>query len=136
MKARAEAWRDAPLYSGSEPLISREEVAGGRRAIELDWNSQLIERGMDPRGTDCRGVASKKVEEMARHKVMRVTARKEGYCRRNTCECCMLHPPAADGVGRGQWCSCRAVLDGLCKRCWLDYHGGRATWGSQYWGPK
>ena len=131
MAERAQAWRDAPLYRGSAPRITRGDESSGPRLTERDWEQQA-----DENDTDCRGVASKFVAVQARHKVMRVTARKEGYCRRSTCECCAPHPEAGPGMSRGQWCSCRAVLDGLCRRCWLDYHGGQATWKSQYWGPK
>ena len=81
--------------------------------------------------TDCRGVASKSVPAQARFKVERVREFRAGYCARNTCECCA--PPEVAG---GHWCSCLAVQDGLCRRCWYDYYVGKDHLRGAYWGPK
>jgi hypothetical protein len=130
MELRAQRWDSAPRYTGSVERVQRRDESDGPRATEVEWA-----RIADSTDTDCRGCASKNVPSMARHKVVRVPTRKEGYCRRNTCECCAPHAQAHPGAREGQWCSCLAVHDGLCRRCWLDYHGGPATWKSQYWGP-
>ena len=86
-----------------------------------------------PDDTDCRGVASVEDPEMIPYKAYRVEARKEGYCRRQTCECCAPQPDR-DERG-GNYCSCHAVADGLCRRCWLDYHRGIWEQHNEYWGP-
>ena len=66
---------------------------------------------------DCRGTATK--DPRLRHLVRpRLQRRTSNSCRREWCECCA---PA----GMNQWCSCTAMADGLCRRCWLDYFGGK-----------
>jgi len=78
---------------------------------------------------DCRGVASVRFAEEIAYRVSRAPARRVGYCRRNTCECC------APIAGRANWCSCIAVQDGLCRRCWLDLYVGTTFEAGQFYHP-
>ena len=89
---------------------------------EADWV-------IDPHDKDCRGVASVRFPEQIRWNVARVPVLRQGYCRRNTCQCCS--PAGAEG----HWCSCKARRDGLCRRCWLDYWVDFLAQKGQYWGP-
>ena len=116
-------WMDAPLVADQNAgRIMRDE----RALVE----APVIE---EPLPCDCHGMTSKRVgtiEEV--NKVYRVAVRKEGYCRRNTCECCAplpdgMHQHAKTEQGFHHWCSCRAVSDELCWRCWVDFNRGRQS---------
>ena len=85
---------------------------------------------------DCRGVAGLIVPDQMFWRVARVPVRKEGYCRRNTCECCAPEPRAEGGPSHGgNWCSCRAIQDELCRRCWIDFHVGRTWEANRFYEP-
>ena len=90
--------------------------------------------GAPPCFWDCRGVASKVFAHEVAGKVWRVPQRRAGYCRRNTCECC-APVNMARGGSTGNWCSCLAKADGLCRRCWLDHHVGKEYQTGCYWTP-
>ena len=124
MAARRNAWGAAQAGVSGGAVRRVDEATSARQ--EPQWDQTSV---------DCRGCASIDDAAQARHLAVRVPQRKLGYCRRNTCECCAPHAPWV-GAGAGQWCSCLAVDDGLCRRCWMDYYGGPATWKSQYWGPQ
>lgn len=119
---RAQAWGLA------EPL----PAGAAFRAYEREW-TRVEDMDEDPtspppQGDDCRGFASKHFPDQVAFSVGRVGSRRVGYCIRNTCECCA---PRA-----GAWCSCLAVKDGLCRRCWYDHYKGPSVLEKQFWWPK
>ena len=135
MAARRAAWERAAALTQEErranPSVRRDP--GGRHV------GGRAPMGVEPPATgDCRGLASKYVPHQCAHRVSRVRERHAGYCKREFCECCA---PTAEPVGNTGafqqyiYCSCLAVSDGLCKRCWLDHYYGMASSGGQYWGP-
>jgi hypothetical protein len=127
--AREERWRRAPVGNPQGEIIRHGDRAPPQLKQEAgEWTH-------DANDTDCRGVASKVMASQFYHKAQRVPELKEGYCRRNTCECCAPEYDVARGRG-GNMCSCRAHQDGLCRRCWLDFFRGKEVEHNQYYGPK
>ena len=118
---RSQVWGSAPpLASGALP-----EVAHGERANA----ARRLPASLAPAACgDCRGVASLYHPEQATNKVSRVSQRRAGYCRRSKCECC------APTFGCA-WCSCIELRDGLCRRCYLDYHVGKEAEAGQFYPP-
>lgn len=90
-----------------------------------------------PADGDCRGEASWEKAAERYWLADRRDSLHEGYCRRTTCECCAQtkDEKAATGFWGRRWCSCKAVQDGLCRRCWLDEFRGYEG-RQQYTGPK
>jgi hypothetical protein len=131
---RDAAWNSAPLeghHRGRLPSLTHKDTA----ALH-----ELIGRGSAPPvDHDCRGVASKEVSEQIEFKVPRVRERKQGYCRRRYCECCAPHmePSAVNEavMEKYEWCSCLAVKNGLCRRCWIDFFEGIQVEHNLYTGP-
>jgi len=126
VEARRQAWEQA----AREPTDT-ESVRWGKhncaqpRSIH-DFGEHVYE--------DCTGVASKYERVQVYHKIRRVDVLKVGYCRQNTCECCGPATPARGGKG-GNFCACRAVVDNLCRRCWIDRYMGKDVEKDQYYGP-
>ena len=135
MAARRAAWEAAATLTDAEkrtdPAIRRDP--GGRHV------GGRAPMGVEPPVTgDCRGLASKYVAHQCAHRVTRVAERHVGYCKREYCECCGPRAEPLGTTGAFQtyvYCSCLAVSDGLCKRCWLDRFYGMTRNAGQYWGP-
>ncbi len=129
LMARYEEWKAAPeLPRDAAPTVTHFERAKTAQEPAMD------------RAFDCRGVASKQVGSIAEmNKTYRMPARKAGYCRRTTCECCAPIPdpdrPGKNYVAHS--CSCCAVLSGMCKRCYLDWcaPAGHMQEHNVYYGP-
>ena len=123
LQRRYVRWAEADLYDQNiqEDLPGVNHEDNGSSAYKPS-------AGLVPSACDCHGVAGKKFgSREERNKVYRVPARKEGFCRRTTCECCAPRPALGhDGTDRvfmnGHWCSCMAIKDGLCRRCYLDHY--------------
>jgi len=128
---RRAVWQSAPLYTQQEQWERTQRRTPGRNVPNAlgVWNNLPVLH--DPQ--ECRGVASRYNTEQARFRVERVPSMRHGYCTRSTCECCA--PISGAVSGRPQFCSCRAVEDELCKRCWLDKWGSYLVAHNQYWGP-
>jgi hypothetical protein len=124
--ARMQEWATQPEDRGARLVKRKDEYEYKEGEARKGWNNA-------PPACGCRGTAGKTVGTDEEHfKVYRVDSQKQGYCIRNTCECCA---PVNKGRG-GQWCSCKAGADGLCRRCWADFFIGPSSWyPSQYWGP-
>lgn len=132
---REARWETAARSLGPAPLP---RVAWGERGIHQGPPAHLQQ------GEDCRGLSAHLVplSVAAQNKVFRDPERRAGMCRRDTCECCAPVPARGytDEAGRQlylpqHWCSCAAVVEGLCRRCWLDLHGPKEKFPNQYWGP-
>ena len=98
-------------------------------SVRCNLNKKESDWVIDPNDKDCRGVASVLYASQIRWNVARVPALRQGYCRRNTCQCC------SQTGAEGHYCSCKARRDGLCRRCWLDYYVGIDSKVGHYWGP-
>jgi len=130
-EARMEAWLQARILTPEER--ARRMVPRGRLVgpVETTWargwranQADLLVKD------DCRGIASVLRPQQVRWRVWRVPSLRDGYCCRNTCECCA---PEEEG---GNWCGCRAVQDNLCRKCWIDWHSGTSYHGNMdYYGP-
>ena len=153
--AREDAWRSAPAVPWDE--VQRRRVqwrdindGGGapqaERAVRTERFLQQNGRPEVPVMPNCRGKAAKDLLCKRAHNVERVSELRQGYCRRKTCECCAPPEvvfregdPMADHRRRAleqqfSWCSCLAVRDGFCRRCWLDFYRDTAR-DNRYTGP-
>jgi len=132
--ARMEAWLQARELTSDERANRRlrrgETTAEANTQAVKWWAGQPDLLAKD----DCCGIASVSRGQQIRWRVWRVPTLKEGYCRRNTCECCAREEERFEQGGN--WCSCLAVKDGLCRRCWIDWQlGCHYPDNTQYFGP-